>query len=192
MIFKFNSILVVLATIAISACNSIPVSQDFEQYFDHSRLKTFAWQSNDNNEWGLADNEIVDRRIRNAIADTLVTKQFTQVETEASDFLVSYNVVVEQRVTGNNLSGGVSMGRSTRGRSASIGISTGSQVRTYERGTMLIDIHDVASDKLVWRGVSAQALPDLSDPQRLTDRINETVEAILKQCPPKQTSILFG
>lgn len=81
MIFKFNSILVVLATIAISACNSIPVSQDFEQYFDHSRLKTFAWQSNDNNEWGLADNEIVDRRIRNAIADTLVTKQFTQVET---------------------------------------------------------------------------------------------------------------
>jgi hypothetical protein len=50
---------------------------------------------------------------------------------------------------------------------------------------MLIDFHDTASNKLVWRGVSAQALPDLSDPQRLTDRINETVAAILKQFPPE-------
>lgn len=102
-----------------------------------------------------------------------------------ADFLISYNVVVEQRVTRTNISGSVSMGRSTRGRTGSIGMSTGSQIRTYERGTMLIDIHDVASDKLVWRGVSAQALPDLSDPERLTTRINETVEAILKQFPPK-------
>ena len=181
---KFNSILVVLATIAISACSSIPVSQDFEQGFDYSGFKTFAWLPNNNNEWGLTDNELVDRRIRNAITDRLVTKQFTQVETASADFLVSYNLVVDQRVTGSNISGGMSMGRSTRGRSASIGISTGSQVRTYERGTLLIDIHDVASNKLVWRGVSAQALPDLSDPQRLTAHINATVEAILEQFPP--------
>ena len=48
----------------------------------------------------------------------------------------------------------------------------------------LIDVVDVASDKLVWRGVSSQALPDLSDPQQLTDRVNETVTAVLKQFPP--------
>lgn len=106
------------------------------------------------------------------------------METASADFLVSYNLVVDQRVTGSNISGGMTMGRSTRGRSASIGLSTGSQVRTYERGTLLIDIHDVASNKLVWRGVSAQALPDLSDPQRLTAHINATVEAILEQFPP--------
>ena len=69
---KFNSILVVLATIAITACSSIPVSQDFEQGFDYSGLKTFAWLPNNNNEWGLTDNELVDRRIRNAITDGLV------------------------------------------------------------------------------------------------------------------------
>ena len=140
---------------------------------------------NDNNEWGLTNNDLVDRRIRSAITDTLKAKQFTMKKVNTADFLISYNVVVEQRVTRTNISGSVSMGRSTRGRTGSIGMSTGSQIRTYERGTMLIDIHDVASDKLVWRGVSAQALPDLSDPERLTTRINETVEAILKQFPPK-------
>ncbi|MBT8439379.1 MAG: DUF4136 domain-containing protein [Gammaproteobacteria bacterium] len=180
-----KSTLLVLISFAITACNSIPVSQDFEQGFDFTGIESFAWRSNDDNEWGLADNEIVDRRIRNAITNTLVTKKYKQVETGSADFLVSYNVVVEQRVTGSNICSGVTMGRSTRGRSASIGISTGSQVRTYDRGTMLIDIHDVASEKLVWRGVSAQALPDLSDPERLTARINETVEAILKQFPPE-------
>ena len=185
---KLRSILVVLATIAISACNTIPVSQDFEQGFDYSSFKTFAWRSNEDNAWGLPENEIVDRRIRNAITDRLVTQQFTRVEPDSADFLVSYNVAVEQRVENRNVSGGVSIGRSTRSsslnRSASIGLSTGSRPRVYERGTMLIDIHDVASDKLVWRGVSAQALPDLSDPQSLTERINLTVEAILDQFPP--------
>ena len=44
------------------------------------------------------------------------------------------------------------------------------------------DFHN--SDKLVWRGTSSQALPDLSDPQRLTDHINATVAAILEQFPP--------
>jgi len=180
---RFISMALMLAM--ITACSSIPVNQDFEQGFDFSSLKTFAWDSNEENQWGLADsNELVDRRIRSAIQNTLTTKQFSQVDKENADFLVLYNVEVEQRISSNNVSGGISMGRSTRGRHGSIGISTGSQVRTYDRGTLLIDVIDVASDKLVWRGVSSQALPDLSDPQRLTDHINSTVAAVLKQFPP--------
>jgi hypothetical protein len=169
----------------LGACSGIPVSQDFEQGFDFSGLKTFAWDANEDNQWGLTDsNELVDRRIIAAIENTLTTQQFSQVDRDKADFLVLYNVEVDQRISSSNVSGGVSMGRSTRGRHGSIGISTGSQVRTYEQGTLLIDVIDVASDKLVWRGVSAQALPDLSDPQRLTDHINATVAAVMAQFPP--------
>ncbi len=175
----------IISFLIISACSGIPVSQDFEQGFDFSGLKTFAWDANEDNQWGVADsNELVDRRIRSAIENTLTSRQFSQVESTKADFLVLYNVQVEQRINSSNVSGGVSVGRSSRGRHGSIGISTGSQVRTYEQGTLLIDVIDVASDKLVWRGTSAQALPDLSDPQRLTDHINATVAAILEQFPP--------
>ena len=177
-------ILLVLITIAFTACSGIPVSQDFEQGFDYSGFKTFAWQPNDNNEWGLTNNELVDRRVRSAIVNTLTANHFTLKDSNEPDFLISYNLVVEQRVSSSNLSGGVSMGRSSRGRAGSISMSTGSQIRTYDRGTLIIDVTDVNSNKLVWRGVSAQALPELSDPQRLTALINETVEAILKQFPP--------
>ena len=180
---RFTSITLMLAL--LSACSGIPVSQDFEQGFDFSSLKTFAWDANEEDQWGVADNnELVDRRIRSAIENTLTSRQFNQVDASKADFLVLYNVVVDQRIRSSNVSGGVSIGRSTRGRHGSIGISTGSQVRTYEQGTLLIDVIDVASDKLVWRGTSAQALPDLSDPQRLTDHINATVAAILEQFPP--------
>ncbi len=180
-----HSCWIVLILVLLQACSSIPVSQDFEQGFDFSGLKAFAWDANENNQWGVADsNELVDRRIRSAIENTLTAKQFSQADSAQADFLILYNVVVEQRINSSNVSGGVSMGRSSRGRHGSIGISTGSQIRTYEQGTLLIDAVDVASDKLVWRGVSSQALPDLSDPQRLTDHINATVAAILEQFPP--------
>jgi len=182
-IIKTTLALFILLT--ISACSGIPVSQDFEQGFNFSGLKTFAWDANEENQWGVASsNELVDRRIRSAIDNTLASRQFSQVDPAKADFLVLYNVQVEQRVSSSNVSGGLAMGRSTRGRHGSIGISTGSQIRTYDRGTLLIDVIDVASDKLVWRGVSSQALPDLSDPQRLTDHINATVAAILEQFPP--------
>ena len=169
----------------ISACSGIPVRQDFEQGFDFSSLKTFAWDANEDDQWGVAgSNELVDRRIRSAIENTLTSRQFSRVDVSKADFLLLYNVMVDQRVRSSNVSGGVAIGRSRRGRHGSIGISTGSQIRTYEQGTLLIDVIDVASDKLVWRGSSSQALPDLSDPQRLTDHINATVAAILEQFPP--------
>ena len=175
----------IISFLIISACSGIPVSQDFEQSFDFSSLKTFAWDANEDNQWGIASsNELVDRRIRSAIENTLTARQFSQVDAAKAEFLVLYNVVVEQRISSSNVSGGISVGRSTRGRHGSIGLSTGSQIRTYEQGTLLIDVIDVASDKLVWRGTSAQTLPDLSDPQRLTDHINATVAAIFEQFPP--------
>lgn len=181
----YRLITVVLLIFTITACSGIPVSQDFERGFDFSSLKTFAWEPNEDNQWGMASsNELVDRRIIAAIENTLTTQQFSQVDRAKADFLVLYNVEVEQRISSSNVSGGVSMGRSSRGRHGSIGVSTGSQVRTYEQGTLMIDVIDVASDKLVWRGVSSQALQDLSDPQRLTDHINATVTKILAQFPP--------
>lgn len=176
---------IILTALIVTACSGIPVSQDFEQGFDFSGFETFAWDANEDDQWGIAEsNELVDRRIRSAIENNLTARQFSQVDAAQADFLVLYNVVVDQRIRSSNVSGGVAIGRSTRGRHGSISLSTGSQIRTYEQGTLLIDVIDVTGDKLVWRGVSSQALPDLSDPQRLTDHINATVAAILEQFPP--------
>ena len=63
----------------VTACSGIPTSQDFEQGFDFATLKTFAWEANEDDQWGIADNnELVDRRIRSAIENTLTARQFSQ------------------------------------------------------------------------------------------------------------------
>ena len=178
--------LVVFILIYLQACSGITVSQDYEQGYDFSALKTYSWKANDNNEYGLEDNDLVNNRIRQAIENELSAKSFTQIDASKPDFYVSYHVTIEKKVSSSNVSGGVSIGRSSRGRYGSVGMGTGSSPSVYEQGTLLIDFTDVANDKLIWRGISTQSVSDHLEPGESKVIINETVEKILQQFPPKQ------
>jgi Domain of unknown function (DUF4136) len=171
--------------IILQACSGVQVSQDYEQGYDFSELKTFAWKPNENNEYGLKDNELVDKRIRDAIVNQISAKSYQLVESTTPDFFVSYDLTVEQKLSSSGVSGGISIGRSSYGRSGSVGMSTGSQVRAYNQGTLLIDITEPTDGRLIWRGVSTQTVDEHSSPSKSRVIINETVEAMLKQFPPK-------
>lgn len=169
----------------VQACSGIKVSQDYDQNYDFSKLKIFAWKPNDNHEYGYKDNELVEKRIKTSIQNALIAKNYSLAVSEKPDFYISYNVTVEQKINSSNVSGGLSVGRSSRGRYGSIGISTGSRVQAYDQGTLLIDVTDVANNKLVWRGISTQSVSEHSNPEKSTALINETVEKILLQFPPR-------
>jgi hypothetical protein len=171
--------------ITLQSCSGIQVSQDYEQGYDFSKLKTFAWKPNKNNEYGVKDNDLLEKRIIAAIQNNLSAKNYKQIDSGKPDFYISYHVAVEQKISSSNVSGGVSFGRSSRGRYGGIGISTGSQVQAYDQGTLLIDVTDVTNDKLVWRGISTQTISEHSTPDKSTALINETVEKVLHQFPPK-------
>ena len=177
--------LVVFILIYLQACSGITVSQDYEQAYDFSALKTYSWKANDNNDYGLEDNDLVDNRIREAIENELSAKSFTQIDTGKPDFYVSYHVTIEKKVSSSNVSGGVSIGRSSRGRYGSVGMGTGTSARVYDQGTLLIDFTDEVNDKLIWRGISTQSVSDHLEPGESKVIINETVEKILQQFPPK-------
>ena len=168
----------------LASCSGVTVSQDYEQGYNFAALKTFAWKPNENNEYGLKDNELVDKRIRTAIVDQLTAKSYVMVESTRPDFFISYNLTVEQKLSSSGASGGVSIGRSSHGRYGGVGMSTGSQVRAYDQGTLLIDITVPQENKLIWRGVSTQTVDEHSSPSKSTVIINETVEKMLKQFPP--------
>ena len=133
----------VLILLMLQACSGIQVSQDYEQGYDFSGFKTFTWKPNNDNEYGIRDNRLMDERIRTAIESTLTAKQYTRIESGEPDFYISYHMTVEQVISSNNVSGGFSIGRSSYGRYGGIGVSTGSQVRAYDQGTLL-DFHVAA------------------------------------------------
>ncbi len=169
----------------LAGCSGISVSQDYEQGYDFAALKTFAWKPNDDKEYGVKDNELVDKRIRKAIVDQLSKKSYVFVESATPDFFISYDLTIKQKITSSGVSGGVSLGRSSHGGFGGIGISSGSQVRAYDQGTLLIDIIEPLDDKLIWRGVSTQTVYGHSSPDESKENINETVEKMLEQFPPK-------
>ena len=148
----------------------------YEAY--HHRILNYIYQK-------IQDNDLADKRIRTAIENNLLAKSYRLVDSYNPDFFISYHLTVEQKITSSGVSGGVSIGRSSRGRYGGVGVSTGSQVRAYDQGTLLIDVTIPLGDKLVWRGIATQAVSDHSSPEESTVRINETVEKILAQFPPK-------
>ena len=176
---------VALAMFNLQACSGIQISQDYAQGYDFSGLKSFTWKPNDDNEYGLKDNDLMDGRIRAAIVDTLSGKQYAPIDSGAPDFYISYHIVFEQKISNNTVSGGFSIGTSTRGSSGGIRIGTGTQIRAYDQRTILIDVTDPTSDKLIWRGISTQPDSEHTDPEESTQSINEAVEKILLQFPPQ-------
>ncbi len=58
-------------------------------------------------------------------------------------------------------------------------------MRVYDQGTLLIDVSEVSSGELIWRGISTQIVSDHSNPEKATENVNATVEKILQQFPPK-------
>ncbi len=173
-----------LVLLVLQACSGVQVSQDYNQNYAFSRLKTFAWKPNENNEYGLSDNALVDKRIRDSMVNGFLGKKYSLIESSAPDFYISYHITVEQKITTSNVNGGVVFDGYGGGHYSSIGISTGSQVYTYDQGTLLIDVTDVTSNALVWRGVSTQIVSKHSSPEESTQKINETVGKMLELFPP--------
>lgn len=176
---------IVFFSIFLQACSGITVSQDYEQSYNFSALKTFAWKPDEKKEYGVKDNELVDKRIRAAIVNQLSAKSYILDESVTPDFFISYHLTIEQKITSSGVSGGLSLGRSSYGRYGGVGISSGSQVRAYDQGTLLIDITEPLEEKLIWRGISTQTVSEHSSPDESTAVINETVVKILNQFPPK-------
>lgn len=179
-------LLIVLPLLFLQACSGITVSQDYEKEYSFAGLKTFAWKPNEDKAYGVQDNDLANKRIRTAIENTLLAKSYRLVDSYNPDFFVSYHLTVEQKITSSGMSGGVSIGRASYGRYGGIGMSTGSDIRAYDQGTLLIDVTIPLGDKLVWRGIATQSVSDHSSPEELTARTNETVEKVLAQFPPKQ------
>ena len=181
----FEYVLFLLLTCMLAACSGVKVSQDYVQGYNFTRLKTFAWKPNDNNEYGLRDNALVDKRIRTAIENQLTARSYVLTSSGVPDFYVSYKVTVEQKLSNSGVSSGVTLGRSSAGGFGGVSLSTGSRVSSYDQGTLLIDFTEPLEDQLIWRGVSTQAIDDHLDPEESTVIINETVAKMLDQFPPQ-------
>lgn len=174
--------LLLLAVLYVSGCVS-PTTVDYDRAAaaKFGTYQCFVIDSREmrSNYQDVVLSPIVDRRIEQALSQTLTAKGMTQ-DCAQADFRVTFNIVTKTKTEINDLGAGTTPFR----RHPYFGYSGYSHIdiNQYEQGTFIIDIIDNQSKELVWRGAHTKRL-GWSAPS--DEEVQKIVAEILENFPPQ-------
>jgi len=151
-----------LLFLLMGACDApMSAGADFDASVDFRRYDTFAWEDAIPLPTGdprLDENPFFDARIRESVTAELVSRGILQVDLEAEpSLLVHYHASVQDRVEVYD--------RDTASGYDVAEFGPGTEVYQWEEGTLLVDLVDAESMRVIWRGWSrtdvTRALDDL-------------------------------
>lgn len=184
--------LVALALLALSACSSQPsYDVDHSDTYDFSGLQSYRWYDDvhPSKEAEYRQYNSSDKRVRTYVDRELQGKGFRDSAPAQADFWVNYHISKQDQMRIDNIGsypqgvhGGVGVG--SYGSGVSIGYSSGPSVKHYQEGTVVLDIIDAGSQKVVWRGIAEGRLKDhlsLQDKNRIAAEISRE---LLADFPP--------
>jgi hypothetical protein len=179
---------VLLCSLALAAtlgCRTFDVRSDWDaaRAFDTDRRFFFVEPPSEPVSDPFADNSLLRKRVRSAIEATLLQRGFELTADRAeADLLVTYHVVLEERMRVDGVSSTTGIGYYNRPLGVGTAQST-ARVRPYQESTLVIDFLDPASEELVWRGWGTGMLGTRSR-ERGPERLAAGVLAILAEFPP--------
>jgi len=147
-------------------------SADFVQY------RTFEWGPADALPTGdprLDRDPFFQDHVQGAVEKGLAGKGFARVSSGTPDLLIHYHANISQRLDINRLD-----------RERGYCYDDDCRVRTVEAeaGTLVLDVVDARTNRLVWRGWAQHSVEDmLHDRDRMEEKINEAVTRMLEQLP---------
>ena len=158
----------VLMLIALPACSSLPVKTEQDWDTDFSRYRTYAWSR------GVpARDPSIESQIRAAVDFELPFKRLKKVEMASSpDLYVSTYASVEEEQVIDQWGYEVGISGAANSRSSPL---------TLQIGTLVVDVVDSRSGKLVWRGQAAKTL----DRQISEAALRKVVREIFRRYPWK-------
>lgn len=129
----------------LSGCQSTQYANDYRDGTNFSSLKTYQLRSATSLIAGFSDERFV------ALLQAQLAAQGFTPATESPDMLIDAQVFAQQ-VTSSGPSLGIGIGLPI-GRHGGIGLGTSQPLGgTRERGVIVVDITEYASNQLVWRG----------------------------------------
>ena len=182
--------MVLLSGILFScASNKLEVTTDYS-WTDYSDTQTYSWYSGQA-ERNPTVTELGHERIKASINDELLARGFTELETDAALF-VNYSVVAQAKVNVNEYQvyDGYAPGFSWDRDHGAVWNKTREeyterQVEEYFEGSLVIDVLDAETNKIVWRGVGRQRLSQGMSRDQRDQLIKEVVGKILAKFPPQ-------
>jgi hypothetical protein len=169
-----------LPLILLTGCTSYKVNHDYDVTADFSRYKTFDYFTAKKNGTG-GTTTFMDNRVRAALESELMTRGFTKETKGDPDFLVTYYPVMQQKQYHTTTH--VGFGWGSYPGFGHVGTSS-TQAHQYKEGTIVIEIVDFRSNRMVWQGAAVGALSDQYSPEEASEIIPRAVHDILAKFPP--------
>jgi hypothetical protein len=149
------------------------VKTDYDHNANFSQYKTYSWGKVQTQDPLLVD------RIKAAVNSTLAAKGWTLVPAEGDVEVFAIETTQDQQ-TLDTFYNGFGGGRRWGGFGG-FGDAT-TTVETYKVGTLVIDLFDAKTQKLLWRSSSSDTLSNNSD--KNTKNLDKGVTKMFKHFPP--------
>lgn len=170
--------LALMLTIAVAAgCATMNVSSHIERDVNFAAYTTYDWGPPDNLPVGdprLDNNPFFNDYLQGAIEKQLYAKGFERAVNGTPDLLVHYHASVNQRLDVYEAD--------TR-----YGYCYGDcqpHVVDYDQGTLIVDIVDAKTSRVVWRGWAQDAMNGVIDNQdRLDKQVEEGITKMMRLLP---------
>ena len=149
------------------------VKTDYDRQANFADYKSYSWEQ-------VKTKDLLDvDRIKNAVNAVLAAKGWTQADSGGDVSIVAIEITREQQ-TLNTFYDGFGGGWRWRGFGG-FGEAT-TTTDTYKVGTLIIDLFDTKTKKLLWRGSSTDTLSNNSD--KNIKNLDKGVEKLFKNFPP--------
>lgn len=185
--FISKVVFAVMAILMVGCTNAPYVDTDYSEQTNFALLKSYhiAPTKQDVGE-NILISPFTFSHLEAVIDQNLAVRYQKLPATQKPDFIVSYHVVVEEKLdprTYNDFYGYGIWGRPYHyyPRGYFYGLNSG--VRVYNQGSLIVDITD-SSGKPLWRGVSQKRLSKGLSNQRQREVLSEAVAEVLSHFPP--------
>ena len=167
-----------IGTLVIAGCASMNVSSHVERGLNVSRYHTYDWGPADALPAGdprLEQDSFFQDHLRGEVEKAMARRGFEWSMTDRPDLLLHYHANITERVDVDRLD-------TQRGYCGENGCDVPT-VR-YEAGTLVVDVIDARTNRLIWRGWAQGAVAGmLADQDVMARQINEAVARMFNQFP---------
>jgi len=170
-------VLVLVGMLFLFAGNSSAqqVKTDYDRSTNFGQYKTYSWEQVKTKDLLLVD------RIKNAVNAALSAKGWKQVDSGGDVSIIAIEMTQNQQTLNtfyDGFGGGWGWRRFGGGGFGEATTTT----ETYKVGTLVVDLFDTKTKKLVWRGSSSDTLSNNSN--KNIKNLDEGVEKMFKKFPP--------
>jgi hypothetical protein len=177
----FGALVLAGAVAAATAyASSITVEAKADPAADFSRYKTYSWT-----EMKEVRSEAVKKRIVSAVDAQMKRKGFVRKD-DGADLKVAVHPSLSKEYPAHSYDAGWEYGWGTWAPPFG-DIGTGSALgASIPIGTVMVDLVDVSTKKLVWRGAARSPLDSEASAEQKQELVDDAMEKLFKKFPPKK------